>query len=65
MANFAINITDNAGNDTWDVAVLEAPTLATGGTALANGASDDQPLVIALQKAMEAVRNEVAKDGNS
>lgn len=63
MANFAINITDNGG-DAWTVEVREAPTLASGGTVKSNGATTAGNLHVALQKAVEAVKNEISLDGH-
>lgn len=63
MANYAINITDNGG-DQWTVAVLSAPTLASGGSALANGATAAGNLHVAVQKAVEAVKNHVSLNGH-
>lgn len=65
MANFAINITDIAGDDTWTFEVREAPTLASGGTVLANGATVAGDLHQGFAKAIQAIKNEISKDGNS
>lgn len=65
MANAAINVTD-AGNDTWTVSVLcNGPTLASGGSAQANGATTAGALAIALQKAVEALKNYVSTNGHN
>ena len=64
MGNYAINVTD-ATNDTWTIAVLSAPTLASGGSALSNGATTAGALAIALQKAIEALKNHVSTNGHN
>jgi hypothetical protein len=63
MANYAINITDNGG-DQWTFAVLKAPTLASGGSALTNGATTAGNLHVAVQKAVEAVKDDVSLNGH-
>lgn len=63
MANYAVNITDATG-DTWTIAVLKAPTLATGGTALANGATTAGNFHDAITKAIAAVKNDQSTNGH-
>jgi hypothetical protein len=64
MANYAINVTD-ATNDTWTVSLLLAPTLASGGSAQANGATTAGALATALMKAVEALKNHVSTNGHN
>lgn len=63
MGNYSINVTDIAGGDTWTVEVLAAPTAATGGTALANGATTAGDLHAAMEKARQAIFNHIVANG--
>ena len=60
----SINISANAGTDVYDFEVLVNPTIATGGSALPDGATSNGGLVTGLQKAVEAARNTIKTNGH-
>lgn len=64
MANYNIGVTDATG-DTWTIAVRTAATIPTDGSLLTNGATTAGNLHVALQKAIEAIKNHVSTNGHS
>ena len=64
MGNYNIAITD-ATNDTWTVVVRSAPTLPSDGSILTNGGTTTGNLHVALQKAVEAIKNHISTNGHS
>lgn len=64
MANYSINVTDIAGDDTWTFAVLKSPTAASGGTTLANGATTAGNIHPAFELARQAILNDIVENGH-
>jgi hypothetical protein len=64
VSNYCIAITDATG-DAWTVAVRLSPTLPSDGTVQTTGATTAGALLIALQKAVECVKNHVSANGHN
>lgn len=63
MADYSIGISDTTG-DTWTIVVRTAPTLPSDGTVLTNGGTTTGNLHVAIQKAVEAVKNHISTNGH-
>jgi hypothetical protein len=61
---YSINITDATG-DTWTIAVRYANTLSSDGSVYAPGATTAGNIHVALQKAVEAVKNHISINGHN
>jgi hypothetical protein len=61
---YSLNVTDATG-DTWTIALRYASTLASDGTNYAPAATTAGNLHVAIQKAVEALKNHISINGHN
>lgn len=64
MANYNVFVQDTTG-DTWTLVVRTAATAPSDGTVITNGGTTTGNLHVAVQKAIEAVKDHISTNGHN